>query len=147
MDVQANSRAVQQIHPLGTSGYNDRLNLDGRIAFRSDRERQSCGYAQLFRSGIVEAAAVHAAHQGQKVLPSFTYERDLLVSLNSSLPALQALGIEAPAYVFFSLLGIQGYRMGVQRERFLETDAFIADRDVLDFRRSRSQIGRATRHS
>lgn len=126
--------ASQQIYPIGASGWNDRLNIDGRLKYRSDREgRRSYGYAQLFRSGIIEAATVYSAHEGQKVLPSLAYERDILRSLKSYLSASKMLGIETPAYVFFSLIGITGYRMGVSSQWFMETETFIADRDVLDF--------------
>lgn len=127
------STAMQQIYPIGSRGHNDRLNLDGRLAFRSDSEGRSFGYAQLFRNGIIEAATVHPERNTQKVLPSLTYEEDILRALNAYLPALQALGLETPAYVFFSLLGIKGYRMGVDRSRHFDADTFVADRELLNF--------------
>lgn len=133
VDVSEQSRASQKIHPIGASGWNHRLNIDGLLNYRSDREGRSYGYAQFFRSGIIEAATVYSAYEGQKVLPSMAYERDILRALKSYTSASQALGIETPAYVFFSLLGINGYRMGVSSQIFMETEIFVSDRDVLDF--------------
>lgn len=133
VDLDDRRSAVHQIHPLGSSGYDYRLNLDGRLAFRRDNEGRSFGYAQLFRNGIVEAASVHAEHRGAKFLASESYELDILRALNSYLPALRDLGVETPAYVFFSLLGVKGFRMGLSRHRFIDTDTYMADRDVLDF--------------
>lgn len=133
IELDERQSAVQQIGPLGRSGYDSRLNLDGHLAFRRDNNGRSFGYAQLFRNGMVEASTVYAEHAGVKFLPSEAFEADILRALNSYLPALRDLGVETPAYVFFSLLGVKGYRMGVPRHRFLESDTFIADRDVLDF--------------
>jgi hypothetical protein len=86
-----------------------------------------------FATALWRRRRVHAAYQGTKFLPGEAYERDLLDALNSYLPALRALGAETPAYVYFSLLGIKGYRMGVSSQRFFDADTFVADRDVLDF--------------
>lgn len=133
IDLDERRSAVHQIHPLGSRGYDSRLNLDGRLTLRRDNEGRSFGFAQLFRNGIVEAATVHVAYEGAKSLASEAYELDILRALNSYLPALRDLGVETPAYVFFSLLGVKGYRMGVSRQRFFETENFVADRDVLDF--------------
>ena len=133
IDLDERQSAVQQIGPLGRSGYDSRLNLDGRLAFRRDNEGRSFGYAQLFRNGMVEASTVYAEHAGMKFLPSEAFEVDILRALNSYFPALRDLGVETPAYLSYSLLGIKGYRMGVPRHRFLDSDTFIADRDVLDF--------------
>lgn len=133
LEIDERSNPVQQIHPLGSRGHDYRLNLDGRLTFRRDNEGRSFGYAQLFRNGIVEAATVYAEYEGKKYLPSEAYEHEILEGLNSYLPALRVLGVETPAYVFFSLLGIKGYRMGVSSTRFMGADAFVADRDLLDF--------------
>ena len=117
---------------MGSRGHNDRLNIDGRLAYRVLHEGRSRGYAQLFRNGVIEAVSVEVPYEGNRALGSVAYERDILAALGAYLPALRELGLETPAYVFFSLVGVKGYQLAVS-PRMLADEAYAADRDVLAF--------------
>ena len=132
IDVASGAAAINQIHPMGASGYNDRLNLDGRLTYRNQRDDTTLAYAQLFRNGIIESVSVHAPYDGGLYVGSLAYERDILRALNSYLPALNTLQFEPPVFVFFSLVGVNGYRLGVGTQ-FFASDGYAADRDVLAF--------------
>jgi len=109
IDMAANSGGVQNLRPLGASGWNHRINLDGRLTYRNVSDGKSYGYAQLFRNGIIEAVSVEEARDGRKIIASVAYEQYILQALNSYFPALNELGISPPAYLFLSLLGVKDY--------------------------------------
>ncbi len=127
----ASPKALADICPIGTNGYNQRINLEGRLAISGDEKSGFTGYAQLFRNGVIEAVEVYYGWLDEKAIAGEAYESDLLLSLKKYFSALQAFGIEAPVFVFFSLLGAKGYRLAVSNSsRF---NKHIVDRDVLNF--------------
>jgi hypothetical protein len=130
IDIASRSSSINQIHPLGGSGYNHRLNLDGRLAYRSESNGRSYGYAQLFRNGIIETVDVQYSVTDEDVIASMAYERDILQALASYAPALNDLGVKTPAFVFYSMIGVKGYQLAVDRSR-LRSSQQPADRDAL----------------
>lgn len=115
IDIASNSNALQKICPLGASGWNQRINLDGRLSFRNISDGRSCGYAQLFRNGIVEAVNVEEPWEGKSIIPSKEYEENLISAMRTYFSALDELGIASPAYLFLSLLGVKDYTLAVGR--------------------------------
>ena len=100
--------------PLGASGWNHRVNLDGFITYSEDRQGNGLGYCQLFRSGIVEAATVLGPFKsGELILPSEWYEREILKATKRYLEGLAKFEIEVPIYVALSLVGMKNYSLGV----------------------------------
>jgi len=118
IDIASNSNALQKIYPLGASGWNQRINLDGRLSFRNISDGRSYGYAQLFRNGIVEAVNVEEPWEGKNLIPSQEYEGNIISALRSYFPALNELGIASPAYIFLSLLGVKDYTLAVGRNGY-----------------------------
>lgn len=128
IDITSNSNALQKIYPLGASGWNHRINLDGRLSFRNISDGRSYGYAQLFRNGIVEAVNVEEPWNGKNLIPSQEYEGNLISALRSYFPALNELGIASPAYLFLSLLGVKDYTLAVGRNWY-RNGGSCAERD------------------
>lgn len=128
--AQTQVQALQQIAPPGAPGWGQRINLDGHLAYDRERDGMASAYAQLFRSGIIEAVQVWPEWEGEKVLPSLAYERDLINALRAYLAALSELALTTPAHVFLSLLGVTGHRFAVDNRRFYDRDRH-ADRDAL----------------
>lgn len=133
IDVASRSSAITQIHPIGVSGYNDRLNIDGRLAFGATNQGRTSGYTQLYRNGIIEAAIVYSTWGDENTIASESYELDIVTGLRSYFPALRDLGVSTPAYIFFSFVGVAGYRLAVSNRRFFSSEKYVADRDVLNF--------------
>lgn len=115
IDIASNSNALQKIPPMGASGWNQRINLDGRLSFRNISDERSYGYAQLFRNGIIETVAVEDIWNGQKIIASQAYEENIISALKLYFPVLHELGIASPAYLFLSLLGVKDYTFAVGR--------------------------------
>lgn len=114
IDISSNSGGAQNLRPMGASGWNNRINLDGRLTYRNVSDGKSYGYAQLFRNGIIETVYVQEERGGNKAIPSEAYERYILEALQSYFSALNELGVSTPAYLFLSLLGVKGYRLGIR---------------------------------
>lgn len=116
--------------PLGTSGWNNRVNLDGLMTYSTDHERNTISYCQLFRSGIVEAVTVLAPRQKDDlVLPSLWYEREIMKSVKQYLAGLAKFDVEVPLFAALSLVGMKGYRLGVSQMFFSSGD--LLDRDLI----------------
>jgi len=113
IDISSNPGGVQNLRPMGASGWNNRINLDGRLTFRNVSDGRSYGYAQLFRNGIIETVLVEEGRDGSKIIPSQAYEQYILEALRSYFPALNDLEISTPAYLFLSLLGVKDYRFAI----------------------------------
>lgn len=118
IDIASNSNALQKIYPIGASGWNQRINLDGRLTFRNVSDGRSHGYTQLFRNGIIEAVIVEELWNDKKIIASQSYEENIISALRSYFPALNELGIAPPAYLFLSLLGVRDWTLGVNASRF-----------------------------
>lgn len=128
---QRQLRALQQIGPPGDGSFNQRINLDGRLAYHPvEAGAKTDTYALLFHSGIIEAVRVWESEQGKRFIPSIAYEWQILDALRNYLPNLGELGIEPPVYVFVTLLGVAGYRFGLDQFRFSQRGD-VADRDAL----------------
>jgi Putative DNA-binding domain len=105
------------LRPPGTnSGFSPSINFDGfaTFAFRSD-ERCS-GYAQIFRSGIIEAVAMNVATMFEKtvlVIPAVRFDQWVFEVLFGYLSVLQQLNVSPPIVFMLSLQSIRGARLGV----------------------------------
>jgi hypothetical protein len=124
------AQVLQQIAPPGARGWSQRLNLDGHLKYDREGDGKSNSYVQLFRSGVIEAVQVWPEWQGEKILPSLAYERDLIEAMSTYQSVLPQLGLATPAYVFLSLLDVSGHRFAVDNSRFMNRDHY-ADRDAL----------------
>jgi len=122
-----------KMKPLYCSGWNDRYNLDGFLAYSGGREEKSHSYVQLFRNGIIEAVEglLLEPWEGKLIIPSIAYEKELIKSLTDYLSLLKTLNVEPPIFIFLTLLGVKGYLMGVDTWRFWIDEAHTIDRDVL----------------
>lgn len=127
--TQQQMQVLQRIEPPGASGWSQRLNLDGRLTYNDERDGMASAYAQLYRSGMIEAVQVWPEWQGEKGLPSELYERNVIDALRSYQGALSELGVATPAYIFLSLLGVTGYVLA--RDGGFRRRVYYADRDAL----------------
>ena len=117
--------------PLFLSGHDSRHNLDGFLCYAMDGKEEFCnGYAQLFRSGAIEAvdSRVLRGPGNNQLLPSPELEKGLVAGLDGYLKAQQDLGVQPPLFVMLTLLGVKGYY--IARTEWRQTQAPI-DRDSL----------------
>jgi hypothetical protein len=126
------------LRPMGNSGWDRRLNLDGLIAFSGRNPYYT--YTQLYRNGIIEAVdAFHLAdeYQGDLVIPSVAYEREVFQYLPSCFQLLEKIGATVPIVIAVTLIGTRGLKMGVdsywsQAGYPIESDTIILPETVVN---------------
>ena len=108
-----------QLQPIGSGGWNHRVNLDGFLTYSSSR-RVSNGnesYAQLFRNGIIETVASIDTFFDEKVIPSQYYEQETIRCVNDYLKIFSRYELEMPVYVFLSFVNVKDYALMVVNHR------------------------------
>jgi hypothetical protein len=112
---------------IATMDRNRRYNFDGALAYADDT------YVQVFRNGVVEAATTRLFNDERKLIPSISFEREIIEILPRYTALLRDVGIEPPVLVFLALIGVEEYRMAVDPMRFFPSDVpgRPIDRDVL----------------
>lgn len=118
--------------PINSDAAYHRYNLDGFVTYSGGEGGKYYSYAQLFRSGIIEAVEALLLMPGgeEPTIPSISYEQALIKSFTDYLSVLKTLNVEPPIFVFLDLFGVRGYSMALSR-RFRHVEAHKIDRDVL----------------
>lgn len=121
--------------PMGRlSGYSGRYNIDGYV--RDDRVgNQLCSsYAQVFRSGMIEAVNAEwlippSVADRPRVIPITGVEGALIDAIAGYLNALRNWGVTVPIAILLSLIGVKGYLVSDQAFDF--DGLHPIDRDTL----------------
>ena len=124
----------EKLRPIYSHGWSHRINLEGILSYSGGRDDKSHSYIQLYRNGIIEAVEglILSDKGDNKIIPSITYELELLKSLTELLQMEKELGVNMPIAIFLTLMGTDGYEMGVDRARFWTDDYYKIDRDILN---------------
>lgn len=121
------------LEPGALTGDRPRYNFDGLLRPATLGDAAPQAYAQLFRSGAIEAADAWALADREKdtsdTIPSVAFERYLVRAVAGHLALQEKLGVDPPVVVMLSLVRVRGYRMTVS-VRGIEGGASI-DRDDL----------------
>ena len=114
-------------------GINSRINLDGVVMHRVVTERGSGAYTQIFRNGFVEAVRVFPKNveNGNLVLPSTAYEREIIDYLRDLKRIFQALEVDGPIILLYSLLNVKGAQLGVANTFLLDEGTGVFDRNQI----------------
>jgi len=128
--VSSLANDVGKLQPISASGWNTRHNFDGYLSFAD-----SLTYLQVFRNGNIEAVNASIIETVDRrltipTIPSLLFEEKLLDALPRFLSIQKQLGVEPPLFIMLSLLGVSGYRMGVD-SRLDSTFGYPIDRDAL----------------
>ena len=132
-DIARIASDTGKLSPIGATGSSHRYNLDGFLIY-SQENGISQSYVQLFRNGIIEAVEGQLLKPDGKDLyiPSIAFERELIQSLYNYLSALKTLNVELPIFIFLTLLGVKGYRMGLSRKWWPRQGVHTIDRDIIE---------------
>jgi hypothetical protein len=119
IDIDPNRRELWELEPMGSLGSSHRVNLDGYVRYYRDGER-AAAYSILFRNGIIEAVKVfvpqpRGANIPEQLIPSSSLGEDLRVAVKRYFGVLKACGIDPPAVLFLSLLGVHDYVFAVAK--------------------------------
>ena len=126
IDLAAAARHGSNLLPFGSSGYNNRVNLDGLL----HHTMNSGSYIQLYKNGIIETvnSDIISANGNIKSIPSGTFNRALVQHVPDYMSALEKLGVNLPIVILLTLIGVKGYSMAVNRPTF---GGAKIDRDIL----------------
>lgn len=119
---------LEFLPPMKGTSYGGHYNFDGYLV----SSPKSGSYVQVFRSGIIEAAAhpfLGDPETYKNQIPSIGLERTILGAVSKYLEAQNRLSMPLPIFVAVSLLGVRHYRMPI-RGRFANEGQPI-DRDNL----------------
>lgn len=105
----------------GARTHHGRFNLDGFLAYDQvyegpDNPRLCRTYAQLFRSGSIEA--VHVLDHPLGDFISQDFEPIFAQAFDFYIHQMKVLGVEPPIFVLISLLGVKGYHLWVHDDEF-----------------------------
>ncbi len=134
IDLNSIINNPSKLRPIYCSGWNHRINLEGILSYSGDRnDGKSHSYVQLYRNGTIEAVEglILSADRDKKIIPSLTYELELLKSLTEFLNLAKEIGVNTPIVIFLTLTGIKDWEMGVDRSKFWFDEYYKIDRDIL----------------
>lgn len=125
--VDVASLDLTSLEPMRAGGWSDRYNLDGRLSWQS-----TATYLQVFRNGSIEAVSTDLVieREDRRVIPSLSYERELVGALPRFLGIQKSLGVEPPFFIMLSLLGVSGCTMGLD-PRLEGPTRYPIDQDAL----------------
>jgi hypothetical protein len=128
LDVQEIASHQQKLMPMIWSSGKYRYNLDGFLTYSAGNSARTHSYVQMFRNGIIEAVEGTLLEEDQ-IIPASSYEEELIKSVPGYLSVLKALNVALPVFISLTLVGVEGYSMGVDRFRRFESTPI--DREVL----------------
>ncbi|MDP9474231.1 MAG: ATP-binding protein [Actinomycetota bacterium] len=117
VDLEAALRNRDMVAPGG--GGSPRYNFDGLVTEAREAFGDTLAYAQLFRSGAVEAvdADPFDAEDGELVIRTTILEKHLLEAAEQGFRLMRSLGVAPPALAMLSLVGVKGFVIPVRRTR------------------------------
>lgn len=119
IEIAPHLQRLRTVRPPGATGWSYRLNLDGAMTYTNMGDGNASGYMLFLRAGVIEAVQVWDDFNGEKLLPSLAYERDILEAMQTYFTLMHEMGIASPAYLFLTLTNVADYQFAVDRRRFM----------------------------
>ena len=140
-DIEPNVAGSKRLIPIYASGWDERFNLDGRLAFSRIKDNKAHSYVQLYRNGIIEAVEglLLEPFENKLIIPSVAYEREILSSTKEYLELLRQLGVGLPVVAMLTLINVKGYSMATsnvrlgRRESIDRNNLFLQEAYIEDF--------------
>ena len=127
VDVRLVERDYGKLAPLGGSILSHRYNFDGLVTSDGPAlDGGMTGYAQLFRTGVVEAVDTTFVGpiDNAYFIRGHTFELSVIEAVSRYLALQQTLGVAPPCSIILSLLGMRGVQMYVgEMDRFVGPSA------------------------
>jgi hypothetical protein len=106
------------LRPIYASGWSRRYNFDGVLSHTSYSGEAASSYAQLFRSGTIEARTGRLFINEKKLIASQAFESEIIKTTKAYLNLIKTLGVSDPLILFLSLSGVAGYSMALPPSYF-----------------------------
>jgi Putative DNA-binding domain len=127
--------------PMGTSGWDYRLNLDGHVSYSGGRTKPvSRFYTQFFRNGAVEAVisdvVMEDKNKGKLLLAGYC-ERTLLENFPRLMAGFRQTGVLPPLWGFLTITGVKGAKIPSDSDfgdeyRDIDRDSLLLPEFVID---------------
>lgn len=135
ISMSALQEVQHQLVPMNTSGWNNRITLNGILTYSPGSPKAS-SYTHLYRSGILEAVdgfMLNYRPNGERTLPSIAFEERLINSCKTYIEIQRKLGVQPPIYCFISILGAKGVKLGVGNSMWGVGDPVMLEEEVIPF--------------
>lgn len=129
--IKLKSENSQFFRPMGASGWNNKLNVDGLVSYNSKGSNITT-YTQIYRSGIIESVVSFIEREGDFSLPSVWYEKEIITACQKYTSNLVKFGIQPPLYFYLSFLNMKGFKFGID-PIYLGGGGDRLDRDIILF--------------
>lgn len=110
------------------------VNLDGAVGTRNlSADGTTNGYTLFFRTGFIETTWVLGSRDAMDpaVLPSVSYEGNIINFVSSARNEMRHWGIDGPAIAMLSILNAKGVRLHFDHGDYVGVEGGAFDRDVL----------------
>ena len=129
---------LNQLQPLSSHGYSERVNLEGVVTFwKPAEELQSISYAQFYRNGIIElvdSSMILGDDDPSDPLRAAIFEDILIQGTARYLKFLRNVGVQGPTVVSVALDGMANVCLGVRaRQDYRKMNDRRFDRNLLIF--------------
>ncbi len=107
--------------PLDSSGYSNQITIDGIVKYSrySDSENVNT-YTQFSKNGVLEivnrSLFANLLNPEEKYIPSLPLEREVIKGITHYISLYEKFQVIPPIFLFFSLIGVKGYRMSIPNE-------------------------------
>lgn len=130
IEIQSLKEQYRSFEPIGATGFNRRINLDGLCVFRSGPVCH--GYTQVFRDGSVEAtsASMFVEREGRRFFPSLHFPLKLIEALSHYMKGLRMLEASPPIMLQISAIDVRDVEIGLDVFLLSENPPPF-DRDIL----------------
>jgi hypothetical protein len=122
---------TDRLKPIQGFTWSPKYEADGLLTVARD-EGVDYSYLKIFNSGIAEAvnASLLRRRDRRLLIPSTDFETELFEVLLHVRSIQKELGVEMPLFILLSLIGVKGYEIGYDRERY-EFDVHPIEQDDL----------------
>jgi hypothetical protein len=132
VDVVSVYHNLVLLPPMSTDRWDSRMNLDGCVTYwQPPQEDSYLSYAQIFRSGVIEATDGFALTGGQNSIPPATYEEEVIKATGHYMKLVSKLGVQPPIVVMLAMLGVKGFTLATGPRVQFRGRPPIIDRDML----------------
>jgi Predicted transcriptional regulator containing an HTH domain and an uncharacterized domain shared with the mammalian protein Schlafen len=122
-----------EIRPPYSSGYNDRINIEGILNW-APGNKEAHSYVELYRNGIIEGVTsglLNVWQSEEPFIPSSAYETTILDSIGNYIAAAKKLEIDLPVVIFIAFINIKNYTLAVDRSKFWHLEQYKYDKEML----------------